>query len=142
MCACVENIGGLLKSNPVRKFIEIEDLKRILFSSHVLFVEAKSDKIVLQTLIRHVFTTSDNKPEFLSYEIIPMGGETIKEKIAKFCKNINIRYGLILDRDAYMKTENRNVRIVGYPEYNQRNYRLWHFLDREFSRLSKRLKSD
>lgn len=139
-CACVKNIGGLLKSNPVRKFIEIEDLKRILFSSHVLFVEAKSDKIVLQTLIRHVFTTSDNKPEFLSYEIIPMGGKTIKEKIAKFCKSINIKYGLILDRDAYMKTENKTVRIH-YPGYDQRSYILRDFLHQEFFGLSKRLKS-
>lgn len=127
--ACVKNIGGLLKSNPVRKFIEKEDLKRFLFSSHALFVEGKSDKIVLQTLIRHVFTAFDNKPEFLSYEIIPMGGKTIKGKIANFCKSINIKYGLILDRDAYMKTENGNVEIVGYPNYYQRNYCLWHFLD-------------
>lgn len=140
--ACVKNIGGLLESNPVRKFIEIEDLKRLLFSSHALFVEGKSDKIVLQTLIRHVFTTFDNKPEFLSYEIIPMGGKTIKEKIANFCKSINIKYGLILDRDAYMKTKNGNVEIVSYPNYYQRNYRLRHFLDQEFSRLCKRLKSE
>lgn len=82
--ACVKNIGGLLKSNPVRKFIEKEDLKRFLFSSHALFVEGKSDKIVLQTLIRHVFTAFDNKPEFLSYEIIPMGGKKIKRKNCQF----------------------------------------------------------
>lgn len=126
-CACVKNIEGLLKSNPVRKFIEIEDLKRILFSSHALFVEGKSDKFVLQTLFRHVFITPDNKPKFLSYEIIPMGGKTIKEKIANFCKSINIKYGFILDRDAYMKTENRAIQIVDYPSFRLRNDRFYSF---------------
>lgn len=111
-----------MKSNPVRKFIEIEDLKRVLFSSHALFVEGKSDKIVLQSLIRHFFTTPDNNPEFLSFEIIPMGGKTIKEKIASFCKSINIKYGLILDRDAYMKTKNKKIMIVDYPSYHLRSH--------------------
>lgn len=140
-CASVRNIGGLLESNPVRKFIEIEDLKRILFSSHVLFVEGKSDKIVLQTLIRHVFTTSDDKPEFFSYEIIPMGGKTIKEKIANFCECINIKYGFILDRDAYMKTENGKVEIVDYPGYQLQNNLHLNF-NREFHKLSRELEKE
>lgn len=139
--ACVKNIGGLLKSNPVRKFIEIEDLKRVLFSSHALFVEGKSDKIVLQSLIRHVFTTPDNNPEFLSFEIIPMGGKTIKEKIASFCKSINIKYGLILDRDAYMKTKNKKIIIVDYPSYHLRSNSLSLF-KQEFFNLSKTLERE
>lgn len=139
--ACVKNIGDLLKSNPVRKFVEIEDLKRVLFSSHALFVEGKSDKIVLQSLIRHVFTTLDNKPEFLSFEIIPMGGKTIKEKIASFCKSINIKYGLILDRDAYMTTKNGIIEIVDYPSYHLRNNSLQWF-KREFFNLSEKLERE
>lgn len=139
--ACVKNIGDLLKSNPVRKFVEIEDLKRVLFSSHALFVEGKSDKIVLQSLIRHVFTTLDNNPEFLSFEIIPMGGKTIKEKIASFCKSINIKYGLILDRDAYMKTKNGIIEIVNYPSYHLRNNSRRWFI-REFFNLSEKLKRE
>lgn len=130
-----------MESNPVRKFIEIEDLKRILFSSHVLFVEGKSDKIVLQTLIRHVFTTSDDKPEFFSYEIIPMGGKTIKEKIANFCECINIKYGFILDRDAYIKTENGKVEIVDYPGYQLQNNLHLNF-NREFHKLSRELEKE
>lgn len=141
VCASVKNIGDLLKSNPVRKFIEIEDLKRILFSSHVLFVEGKSDKIVLQTLIRHVFTTSDDKSEYFNYEIIPMGGNTIKEKIANFCECINIKYGFILDRDAYMKTENGIVEIVDYPAYQLRDNSLSYFR-REFKKLSGELERE
>lgn len=46
-CVCVKNIGGFLKFNFVWKFIEIEDLKRILFFLYVFFVEVKFDKIVL-----------------------------------------------------------------------------------------------
>lgn len=47
----------------------------------------------------------------MSYEIILMGGKIIKEKIVKFFKSFNIKYGFILDRDVYMKIENKIVRI-------------------------------
>lgn len=46
LCVCVKNIGDFLKFNFVWKFIEIEDLKRILFFLYVFFVEGKFDKIV------------------------------------------------------------------------------------------------
>lgn len=42
--ACARNICQLTNINFVRKIIEVEDLKRILFSSHVLFVEWKLTK--------------------------------------------------------------------------------------------------
>lgn len=47
VCVSVKNIGDFLKFNFVWKFIEIEDLKRILFFLYVFFVEGKFDKIVL-----------------------------------------------------------------------------------------------
>lgn len=59
--ACVKNIGGLLKSNPVRKFIEIEDLKRVLFSSHVFLLKESPTKLFCNHLSdmfsQHLITT-------------------------------------------------------------------------------------
>lgn len=145
--ACVKNIGDLLELQPVRKLIEIEDLKRILFSSHALFVEGKSDKTVLQSLCRHVFKPQsgipNNKPEFLSYEIIPMGGKGNRDKIANFCESINITYGFILDRNAYITVKNgTSVAIKDYPTLVQQNETLSYHLKYVFNNLSERLKTE
>lgn len=102
-----ENIGVLDKCGTVRKMIEVEDLKRLLFSSHVLFVEGKSDKIVLQSIFTHIFLSGRNRLDTLSYEIVRMGGKYFVHNLATFCKSINIKHCFILDRDA-CKTTNQN----------------------------------
>lgn len=104
----VRRIGALDECGIVRKFIEVEDLKRLLFSSHVLFVEGKSDKIVLQSIFTHIFLSKRKKPDMLSYEIIQMGGKDSKDSLAKFCECINIEHCFILDRDAYIMTKKEN----------------------------------
>lgn len=104
----VRRIGDLDECGIVRKFIEVEDLKRLLFSSHVLFVEGKSDKIVLQSIFTHIFLSKRKKPDMLSYEIIQMGGKDSKDPLAKFCECINIEHCFILDRDAYIMTKKEN----------------------------------
>lgn len=104
----VRRIGALDECGIVRKFIEVEDLKRLLFSSHVLFVEGKSDKIVLQSIFTHIFLSKRKKPDMLSYEIIQMGGKDSKDSLAKFCECINIEHCFILDRDAYIMTKEEN----------------------------------
>lgn len=103
----VKNIGALDESGIVRKIIEVEDLKRLLFSSHVLFVEGKSDKIVLQSIFTHIFLSKRKTPDMLSYEIIQMGGKDSQCLLTKFCERINIEHCFILDKDAYIKTQKK-----------------------------------
>lgn len=97
----------LVELGSIRKIIEIEDLKRLLFSSHVLFVEGKSDKIVLQSMFTHIFFSKRNELDMLSYDIVQMGGKTVRYTLANFCKSINIKHCFILDRDA-CETTNKN----------------------------------
>lgn len=104
----VKQIGDLDECGIVRKIIEVEDLKRLLFSSHVLFVEGKSDKIVLQSIFTHIFLSNRKTPDMLSYEIIQMGGKDSQDPLTKFCERINIEHCFILDRDAHIMTKKEN----------------------------------
>lgn len=104
----VKQIGDLDECGIVRKIIEVEDLKRLLFSSHVLFVEGKSDKIVLQSIFTHIFLSNRKTPDMLSYEIIQMGGKDSQDPLTKFCERINIELCFILDRDAHIMTKKEN----------------------------------
>lgn len=113
----VKNIGALDESGIVRKIIEVEDLKRLLFSSHVLFVEGKSDKIVLQSIFTHIFLSKRKTPDMLSYEIIQMGGKDSQCLLTKFCERINIEHCFILDKDAYIKTQKENE---SFEEFSNR----------------------
>lgn len=145
----VQKIGDLDKCGIVRKIIEIEDLKRLLFSSHVLFVEGKSDKIVLQSIFRHIFLSerkiSDKTPDMLSYEIIQMGGKDFKDTLAEFCTEINIKHCFVLDRDTYVKkkkkAERGTVEIPEYPDIIETDCKLNDFLESKFDELSNLLAS-
>lgn len=136
---CVRNI---IECERVRKIIEIEDLKRILFSSHVIFVEGKSDKNVLQSIFRHTFATPDmsmdEKDKSLSYEIISMGGKDSRDKVADFCRSMNIKYCFLLDRDAYIKMNKDG--ISGKVPYLDLEFsKISDFLENRFEELSERL---
>ena len=94
------------------KLSEIEEMKTLLFSSKVLLVEGKSDKVVLQGIYRHCF----NKPEsernekdgnILSYQILQCGGSSFTKPVKTFCDNINVKCLLLLDRDTVITTDNR-----------------------------------
>lgn len=147
----VKSIGALDKCGIIRKMIEIEDFKRLLFSSHVLFVEGKSDKIVLQSIFRHIFLSkmkiSDATTDMLSYEIILMGGKDSRDTLADFCKEINIRHCFVLDRDTYVKkkkkAEKGALEIAEYPDIIKMGCTLEAFPESsEFKNLSNRLASD
>lgn len=97
----------------------------------------------MQSILRHIFTTprsSDKEHAFLSYEIVPMGSETMKDKVANFCESINMKYGFILDRDAYIKAEEGYIiSIDEYPAYVPRTGKL---RDLRFNDLSEQLKRE
>lgn len=137
--ACARNIRQLTNINFVRKIIEVEDLKRILFSSHVLFVEGKSDKIVVQSILRQIFKdprTTQGRQKKLSYEIISLGGKCFRDSVATFCNSIEMKYCFLLDRDAHIDTKLKKV--IGYPKLSSYD-NLRTFLDNEFDSLSEHL---
>lgn len=135
----VRRIGALDECGIVRKFIEVEDLKRLLFSSHVLFVEGKSDKIVVQSILRQIFKdprTTQGRQKKLSYEIISLGGKCFRDSVATFCNSIEMKYCFLLDRDAHIDTKLKKV--IGYPKLSSYD-NLRTFLDNEFDSLSEHL---
>lgn len=105
----------------------MEDLKAILFSSKVLFVEGSTDKIVLEAIFRHLIQRSSKTYEdilpILSHAICSMGGKELRENISEFCNKLNIKFCLVLDRDAIIETEESTKRIKkiqpGYLSYNR-----------------------
>lgn len=91
------------------KIVKKEDLKAIFFSSDVLFVEVSTDKIVLDAIFRHLIQRSSKTYEdilqILSHEICSLGGKELRENISEFCNKLNIKFCLVLDRDAIIETE-------------------------------------
>lgn len=68
-----------------------------------------------------------------------MGGKDNRDKIANFCESINITYGFILDRNAYITVKNgKIVAITDYPTYVRRNKTLRYHLKYQFYHLSER----
>lgn len=97
------------------KIVKKEDLKAIFFSSDVLFVKVSTDKIVLDAIFRHLIQRSSKTYEdilqILSYEICSLGGKELRENISEFCNKLNIKFCLVLDRDAIIETEESIKRI-------------------------------
>lgn len=52
-----------------------------------------------------------------------MGGKALRENISEFCNKLNIKFCLVLDRDAIIETEESTKRIKkiqpGYLSYNR-----------------------
>lgn len=103
--ACVRNVSDLRNANETLKIVETGDLKQILFSSKVLLVEGKSDKIALQAIFRHFFQSSIKYDKIMSYQIICMGGKHFRKALSNFCTQINLKYRIVLDRDAYIEVD-------------------------------------
>lgn len=149
--AYAKNISDLDGCKAVRKIILMEDLKRIIFSSHVLFVEGKSDKIFMQAFIRYLIKTQgisdEGKVNIRNYEIVSLGGKENRKAVTDFCKSIGINYRFILDRDAFIKTKEDKkdeiAEIVEYPDYKVKARQLSKFREgKEFDDLSEILKKD
>lgn len=149
--AYVKNISNLDGCKAVQKIILMEDLKRIIFSSHVLFVEGKSDKIFMQAFIKYLIKpqgiSNEGKVNIRNYEIVSLGGKENRKTVTDFCKSIDINYRFILDRDAFIKTKEDKkdeiAEIVEYPDYKVTEYKLSKFREgKEFDDLSERLKRD
>lgn len=111
----VVNIYDTLKRNDYLKLFGTTDLKTILFSSVVLFVEGITDKIVLEAIFRKFKQRSvsfaDSFP-ILRYEICSLGGKGSAKKIQDFCNKLNMKYCMVMDRDLMITTKNEKVQRV------------------------------
>lgn len=100
--ARVKNVSDLQNSNEALKIIANEDLKKILFSTKVLAVGGKSDKIVLLAIFRHCFQRAVDYSQIMSHQIISMEGTCFKDDLCEFCAEIDVKCCLILNRDVYI----------------------------------------
>lgn len=149
--AYAKNLSEIEECKALRKIFLMEDLKRIIFSSYVLFVEGRSDKIFMQSFIKHLTGTQEiseeGKVNIRNYEIVSLGGKDNRKIVTDFCKSIAINYCFILDQDAFIKTKKENkdeiAEIVEYPDYEVEKCELKKFQKgQEFLALSERLKKD
>lgn len=90
-----------------------EDFKILLFPTRVLLVEGKTDKLILQGIFRHRFTTLaekeniDKHRNISEYQIFSCGGKDAMESVASFCRLMKITHLELLDRDCEVEMDNR-----------------------------------
>lgn len=142
--AKVVNIYDKLENNVYLKMLVSTEFKTILFSSNVLFVEGQTDKIVLEAIFRKVKDLSksfDENFSILSHEICSMGGKGRAKKIQRFCNALNIKFRLVLDRDAKFKTESDIKAILRSlkGEKEPKSCSISDFLENEFDEFSQYL---
>lgn len=101
-------------SDKIAKFpAGADDFRILLFSTRVLLVEGKSDKLILQGIFRHCFTTLAEKEKneksrnILQYQIFSCGGRDSMKTVKRFCDRMNITYLELLDRDSEVEIDNR-----------------------------------
>lgn len=137
----VRNVSEIKDYDKTLKIIEGEELKKILFSSKVLLVEGKSDKIAMQAIFRHCFQSYSDFEKVLSYQIISMEGKSRTDVMSTFCTQINLKCSLLLDRDTFIDTDGtgRITKIREKFKYEQENISITEFIDdpKGFDELSK-----
>lgn len=108
----VVNIYDELEKNELLKLLGTTEFKTLLFSSNVLFVEGPSDKLVLEAIFRNYGTSSksfaDSFP-ILRHGICSMGGKGKADKMKDFCKKLNIKFCIVVDRDVMMKDKESKI---------------------------------
>ena len=111
-----KGICSLKVSDKIAKFpAGAEDFRILLFSTRVLLVEGKCDKLILQGIFRHCFTTLAEKEKnernrnILQYQIFSCGGRDAMKTVKKFCDRLNITYLELLDRDSEIEIDNRGL---------------------------------
>lgn len=143
--AKVVNIYDELKNNNYLKMLVTTEFKTILFSSNVLFVEGPTDKIVLEAIFRKVKERSksfDESFSILSHEICSMGGKRRAKKVQVFCNALNIKFRLVLDRDAMITTKTSDIKAILRSlngEEEPISSSISDFLEKEFDQFSRDL---
>lgn len=102
----VVNISDELKENKYLKLLGTTEFKTLLFSSNVLFVEGPTDKIFLEAIFRKHRQSSESFADsfpIIRHGICSLDGKGIVDRMKDFCKKINIKFCIVVDRDVMMK---------------------------------------
>lgn len=109
----VHNVHSLANSENVHKITDTDGLKKILFSSRILCVEGKTDKIFIEAIFEfirnhgHGCLSKENIQFILGHQIIVQNSNTFQEVIQSFCCPLNVECIVLLDRDAVIRLESR-----------------------------------
>ncbi|XP_056000043.1 uncharacterized protein LOC125655421 [Ostrea edulis] len=129
------------------KVSEIEELKKIFFATKVLLVEGMSDKIVIQAIFGHILENCTDKEKMKninSYQIIVLDGCLRIKPIQDLCKDINLPFAAVLDRDTCIEVDGRGCvdaihkKYYKYTEEQPINI----FLGEPFKTLSDKLQKE
>ncbi|CAC5384554.1 unnamed protein product [Mytilus coruscus] len=95
-----------------------EEMKNLLFSSRILFVEGKTDKIIVEAIFRLLIhddkisedkrISTEQKHFLLATDIRELSGAKNGNKMKKFCKQMNKEIYLLYDADVKKKSSKSN----------------------------------
>lgn len=95
---------------------QIQEMTNLLFSSRILFVEGKTDKIVLEAIFRLLIhddkTISTAQKHFLlATDIRELSGSGESEEKEEFCTRMNKEIYLLYDSDVNDKQINKSLEV-------------------------------
>lgn len=99
----VHSVQRLLENAKACKITDTDELKKIVFSSQILCVEGKTDKIFVQAIFEHMKKTMGMK-SIPAHQIIIMNSNTLFQPVQSVCESLNVKCVVLLDRDAIVKT--------------------------------------
>lgn len=99
----VHSVQILLENDQKCKITDTDELKKIVFSSQILCVEGKTDKIFVQAIFEHMKT--EGMKSIPAHQIIVMGSHTLCQPLQSLCESLNVKCVVLLDRDAIIRPQ-------------------------------------
>jgi hypothetical protein len=125
----VHTVHSLANSEKVHKITDTDELKKILFSSRILCVEGKTDKIFVETIFEfirnhgHRCLSKENIQFILGHQVIVQNSNTFQQVIRSICSPLNVACTVLLDRDAVIRPESKtnpksigHIRLTGFSD--------------------------
>lgn len=110
-----------MKAN-VQTLADTDDLRKILFSSNILCVEGKVDKILIYALFDYLIDRvnhndfiqigeieiSRNEIHYISsHQIVALGSHTMEGPVRRCCEILEVKCTSLLDLDAFVKSTDK-----------------------------------
>lgn len=99
----VHSVQRLLENDKACKITDTDELKKIVFSSQILCVEGKTDKIFVQAIFEHMKTMG--MKSIPAHQIIVMNSNTLFQQVQSICESLNVKCVVLLDRDAIVRLQ-------------------------------------
>lgn len=110
----IHNLGGVLSEldNSVRKKLEIKltksDIRSLLFSRGVIFVEGSSDKIVIEHVDRYLSAKNEGAEiDENEWSVLDVGGKKSLSQFLILSRTLGIPRVAIMDYDALMRRDSK-----------------------------------